>query len=97
MIPRFFDKLPFALPEGVIGLNFSPIMAKYMIEEKVQVWELTEDHLAPWTAFCVDAVVTLAESTGRDILLIPHVGSNKIGIDDFAFLEKIAKQAGEKA
>lgn len=91
------DKFGLEVPQGAIGLNFSPLMAKFLIKERVQVWELDESHLAAWRSFCVDAVVNIASMFGRDILLIPHVGSVRAGIDDFQFMESVAREAQGKA
>lgn len=91
------DKFGLEVPEGAIGLNFSPLMAKYLTRDEVQVWNMGEEHLASWRSFCVDAVIQIAALSGRDIILIPHVGSLLAGIDDFRFLEAIAREAKEKA
>jgi polysaccharide pyruvyl transferase WcaK-like protein len=90
-------RLGFEIPEGAIGLNFSPLIAKYFIGEDLPPWELREEHIAPWASFCVGAVQQLSAATGREIVLIPHVGSALPGIDDFRFLAGIAKAAAEKA
>lgn len=86
------DALGFTVPDGAIGLNFSPLMAKFLIEADLPVWELKEEHLEAWTSLCIQAVEALASETRRDIVLIPHVGSTFPGIDDFRFLARVARR-----
>lgn len=85
------QKLGFEIPDGCIGLNFSPLVGKSFLKSPKQVWELTVDDLTPWFDFCVKCVMELSASTARPILLVPHVGSTLPGIDDFNFLNRICE------
>jgi len=65
------------IKKSAIGLNLSPLMARYV----------TGGDLPKWERIAVDIVKTIAEKTHRPMYLIPHVtipGSN-----DFTFLEKV--------
>ena len=64
--------LGFPLPEAPIGLNFSPLMAKYV----------TNGDRARWIQICAQIVVGVRCLTKRNVLLIPHVTSNVPGADD---------------
>lgn len=91
------EKLGFEIPDGCIGLNFSPLVGKSFLRSPKQVWELTVDDLTPWFEFCVECVIELSASTGRPILLVPHVGSSLPGIDDFKFLNRICEAVAHKS
>lgn len=90
-------KLGFDIPDGCIGLNFSPLVGKSFLKSSKQVWELTLEDLTPWFNFCVECVVALSVSSGRPILLVPHVGSSLPGIDDFDFLKRICDAVSQKS
>jgi len=51
------------LPEGALGLNLSPLMARYVTGGDPEAWRERSTQI----------VLTLAERTGRPIVLIPHV------------------------
>lgn len=57
------EKLGCALPEGAIGLNLSPLMAKYT----------TNGDISEWTKTGADIVQRIADATDCDVVLIPHV------------------------
>jgi colanic acid/amylovoran biosynthesis protein len=90
-------KVGFEIPDGCIGLNFSPLVGKSFLKSPKPVWELTNEELIPWFDFCVACVLELSSSTGRPILLVPHVSSSLPGIDDFSFLERICRAVAHKA
>ena len=90
-------KLGFRIPEGCIGLNFSPLVGKSFLKSLKPVWELTREELEPWFEFCCECVLELSASTGRPILLIPHVGSALPGIDDFDFLRRVCEAVAQRA
>jgi colanic acid/amylovoran biosynthesis protein len=90
-------KLDFEIPDGCIGLNFSPLVGKQFLKSSKQVWELTEDDLVGWFNFCVSCVLELSSASRRPILLVPHVGSALVGIDDFAFLQRLREAVSLKS
>ena len=90
-------KLGFRIPEGCIGLNFSPLVGKSFLKSAKSVWELTREELEPWFKFCCECVLELSASTVRPILLIPHVGSALPGIDDFDFLRRVCEAVAQRA
>ncbi len=77
------DKIGFALPEGAIGINISPLVARFRGAQ-------ASINLAEWLAFCVDLVKSAA-TLKRPIILIPHVESSSPENDDFGFLQLIGK------
>jgi colanic acid/amylovoran biosynthesis protein len=77
-------KIGFTLPDGAIGINFSPMVAFYRGQHPADV------DLKEWLAFCVELVKSLA-ALERPVLLIPHVGSPDPGNDDFAFLHALCQ------
>lgn len=89
-------KVGFDIPPGCIGLNFSPLVGKSFLKSAKQVWELTQEDLAPWLDFCVACILEVSAATGRPILLVPHVGSSLPGIDDFKFLDRICQAVTHK-
>jgi len=65
------------LKPGAIGLNMSPLMARYV----------TGGDLPDWERIAANIIRSIAKKTRRPLYLIPHVtipGSN-----DFTFLEKV--------
>jgi len=89
-------KIGFGIPEGCIGLNFSPLVGKSFLKSLKPVWELTQEDLVPWFEFCCECVLELSAATRRPILLVPHVGSSLPGIDDFSFLSGVCKAVAGK-
>ncbi|MBS9392774.1 MAG: hypothetical protein HEQ29_06355 [Dolichospermum sp. LBC05a] len=87
------DQIGFDIPKDAIGLNFSPLIAKYFLNKQVPIWEMKENDLKPWINFCVEIVIKLAEKTNRDIILIPHVENKFVHGNDVQFLKKIAQLA----
>lgn len=71
------EKLGCLVPAGMIGLNLSPLMAKYV----------TAGNLEAWVRLGADIVQGIVETTRRDVVLIPHVTS--ADSDDHAFLGKV--------
>ena len=78
------EKLGFALPEGAIGINLSPMVAFYRGQHPAKV------DPKEWLSFCVQLVKSAA-SLKRPILLVPHAGSSNPGNDDFALLNSLCK------
>jgi len=83
------EKIGFALPQGAIGINLSPMVAFYRGKAHSSV------DLKEWLGFCVGLIKSVA-TLKRPILLIPHVYSCDPGNDDFALLHTLCKAvAGE--
>jgi len=78
------EKIGFALPEGAIGINLSPLVARYRSPQAPQF------DLAEWLAFRVGLVKSTA-ALKRPIWLIPHVESESPKNDDFNFLQSLCK------
>jgi colanic acid/amylovoran biosynthesis protein len=72
------EKLARQVPSGVIGLNLSPLMGRY----------ITNGNTEAWVKNAADIVHSIVESTHRPILLIPHVTSPHT--NDHAFLSSVA-------
>ena len=72
------DDLP--IEEDSIGLNLSPLMAKYV----------TGGDLEEWIRIAAQIISQVAETTGRPVFLIPHVTSPHS--DDHAFMQKAVSQ-----
>lgn len=71
-------KIGQALPQHFIGLNLSPLMAKYV----------TDGDINEWVDRSMQIVQTLVNHTQQNVVLIPHT----IGDDsDYQFLHKLAK------
>jgi polysaccharide pyruvyl transferase WcaK-like protein len=70
----------FQLPEEAIGLNLSPLMAKYV----------TNGDRGAWESMGIEIVRELLRIHDRPIILIPHVTSPHS--DDHAFLNRIKSQ-----
>jgi colanic acid/amylovoran biosynthesis protein len=67
-------------PDGAIGLNVSPLMAKYV----------TSGDSDRWTSLCCAVARRLCEETDHDILLIPHVTADP-GNNDHLLLQAISR------
>jgi len=85
------SKIGFDLPAGLIGINLSPMVAFYRGTHAAAV------DLKEWLGQCV-GLVKAAATLQRPILLVPHVGSDHPGNDDFTLLETLCQAvAGEVA
>ncbi len=76
------DVLP--LDDEVIGLNLSPLMAKYV----------TGGDLEEWSQIVAQIISGVAEATEMPVCLIPHVTSPHS--DDYAFMQKAVSQVPGK-
>lgn len=76
--PRL-DSIGCPISEGAVGVNFSPLMAKY----------ITGGDIVAWTDRCVEIVRCIVEITRRDVILIPHVTVEKS--NDYKLLSNIAR------
>lgn len=77
-------KSGFAVPEGTIGINLSPLVARYRGPQNAPF------NLKEWLAFCAELVKSAA-ILKRPILLIPHVKSDDPDYDDFSFLQTLCE------
>ena len=82
--------------EPPLAINISPLLAAYRGAKRMMPWEITEDTLAPWVSEAADLVLRLGKETKIPILLIPHVGSKLLGIDDFRFLRAVHRTCVEQ-
>jgi polysaccharide pyruvyl transferase WcaK-like protein len=74
--PRYADK-KLTIRPGAVGLNLSPLMARYV----------TAGDISKWERIAADIISTVARKTHRPIYLIPHVTMPRS--DDFVFLERV--------
>jgi len=65
------------IEEGAIGINLSPLMARY----------LTDGDHAQWVNLSAQIICKIAKATDRQIYLIPHVTSPQS--NDHAFLKEV--------
>jgi polysaccharide pyruvyl transferase WcaK-like protein len=78
------SKFSFSLHQGTIGINLSPLVARFRDSSK-SATALTE-----WLDYCCN-LIKAAATLKRPILLIPHVGSADPDNDDFSFLGSLCK------
>lgn len=76
---RLPNQVEDALSQGAIGVNLSPLLARY------------RDHPHQWAADSAQWVKSLLDTISHPIILIPHVMQH--GNDDGAFMETILKTA----
>ena len=76
MEPRDENK-KLTIKQGAIGLNLSPLMARYV----------TAGDLPQWERIAANIIGTIAKKTRRPVYLIPHVTIPRS--NDFTFLEKV--------
>jgi len=67
----------FTVKQGAIGLNLSPLMARYV----------TGGDLPQWERIAANIIRSIAKKTRRPLYLIPHVTTPSS--NDFTFLEKV--------
>jgi colanic acid/amylovoran biosynthesis protein len=68
-------------PDGAVGLNFSPLMARWA----------TGGDLGAWAERCTEVVAAVARETGRRVLLVPHVTAPHD--DDLGLLREVRSRA----
>jgi colanic acid/amylovoran biosynthesis protein len=71
----------FTVPEGAIGFNFSPLMARYV----------SGGDLAQCEELVCKAVKWLSEEFSRPVVLVPHVFKSRS--DDYGFLKRVEQRA----
>jgi polysaccharide pyruvyl transferase WcaK-like protein len=72
------------LPDDFVGLNFSPMMARYVTKGDARQWE----------DVCVETVVEVHKATGLDVVLVPHVIEEwRLENDDYTLLQSVAERA----
>lgn len=74
------QRLDISLDEGAIGVNISPLMARFAGVET----------LDGWVAKSASLVESIIRKTGRSVYLIPHVSGSRASCRDHAFLCKVA-------
>jgi colanic acid/amylovoran biosynthesis protein len=85
------EKIGFEIPAGSIGINLSPLVARYRGESTL------ESALSEWTEMCVALISAVARKFERPIILVPHVESSSPENDDFRFLEGVAAIARKQS
>ena len=78
------EKLSVSIPEGAIGINLSPLLAKHV----------AGGNMDEWVAKAARIVASVIGKTQRPIFLIPHVTGIDETHDDYAFLSKVARSLG---
>lgn len=86
-------RLAVEIPVGSIGLNLSPLLAKYSVLSNKASWEMTGPDLEPWVRVSAEVVCAISRETGRTVVLLPHVSSPSLGCDDFRFLTEVRQRA----
>ena len=76
------DKMGFSLPCEAIGLNISPLMARYV----------TNGSLAAWISKSVEILRYLRQKFNNPIVLVPH--DNRAHTNDHKFMSEILKHLG---
>jgi polysaccharide pyruvyl transferase WcaK-like protein len=72
------EKFGLDIEPGSIGINLSPLMARFV----------SEGDIGRWTALAADIIDRLAKATDRKIYLIPHVMATKSN-DDYIFMKQV--------
>jgi polysaccharide pyruvyl transferase WcaK-like protein len=72
------DEIGCPVPAGAVGLNLSPIMAKYV----------TNGNMDAWVTYSAEIARKILETARRDVLLIPHVTWKHS--NDHEFLRRVA-------
>ena len=75
------DKMP--IPEGAIGINLSPLMAKYV----------TGGDIDQWTRVAASIIQKVAKTTDTPIYLIPHVTEKDS--NDYIFMQRALSEIRE--
>jgi len=78
------DKIKEKIPQGAIGINLSPLMAKYA----------TNNNLKKWLEKSADIVKEVSIKTKRPIYLIPNVVGSQT--NDYEFLKKVLFRIGKQ-
>jgi colanic acid/amylovoran biosynthesis protein len=74
------ELVPDILPRHPIGLNFSPMMARYATGGDVDAWR----------RICIETVIGLMRRAGEGLLFVPHVFQPWFDNDDSSFLAAIS-------
>jgi polysaccharide pyruvyl transferase WcaK-like protein len=85
-------RLGFSVPEEAIGVNLSPLIGRYFSDIRKEAWLIDEDDLRPWEEACAQMLRALVRSTGRPVVLVPHVIHSLTAVDDHAFLERVLER-----
>jgi len=82
MMPNY--PLDIEVEDGSVGINLSPLMAKYV----------TDGNLKKWTEVAATIIIKISERLKRKIYLVPHVTSPHS--NDYEFLKNITSLTNEK-
>lgn len=77
MKPKKLNDKTNKIKEGAIGINLSPLMAKYV----------TAGNIEEWTKMAAEIVSLISKKTARTIYLIPHVTTSSS--NDYLFLKNV--------
>lgn len=78
------DKLGFSLPQNAIGINLSPLMAKWA----------TSGNSAEWMRQGIEIIQSIRRYFNMPVVLIPHVTISSQ--NDYAFLSKVASKISDR-
>ena len=81
---KYWMKLDFKIEPGSIGLNLSPLMARFV--------RLAEGSLDKWTSVSAEIINSIIREIPCRVYLIPHVMGTP-GNNDYVFLKKVLSQA----
>lgn len=81
-----------ALPDKYVGVNFSPLIARYYQQDKPTSDGPTEAQMERWLTFCVGALRELRRTLDMPVVLIPHVESINPANDDLSFLAEVSRR-----
>lgn len=76
----------FDIEDGAIGINFSPLMSRY----------ITNGDINAWIKIAAKIVSKICECTSRKIYLIPHVTNPHITGNDYLFLKNVLLKSNNK-
>ncbi|MBJ7390882.1 MAG: polysaccharide pyruvyl transferase family protein, partial [Chthoniobacterales bacterium] len=93
-LPVAAAKLGFDMPEGAMGLNFSPLIARYVSSCGGEAWNIPKEALDRWIDLCAELVARVRNLEKRPIVLVPHVMHESRSIDDASFLAAVARKVG---
>lgn len=75
------SRIGFCLPKDFIGMNFSPLMARYV----------SGGDMSTWIALCTEIVARTLKTVRRRIVLIPHVTHGADSLDDLSLMHRIVQ------
>jgi colanic acid/amylovoran biosynthesis protein len=76
--------------DAPLCINISPLLYSYKTTTRKEPWKVVAGDLNDWVAESASIVSTVAREFKQPVLLLPHVGSDLPGIDDYTFLQRVA-------